>query len=88
MPNIRKKQTHLKHCSVFIQVYPIMYIYQGIVDVNRRYSVIKGQFQFKRKHLSLLQENLTIIFSFFFFFMLCFFFFPGTPGLLNRSIIY
>ena len=52
MPNIRKKQTILK-TVMYLFKYPIMYIYQYILDtIKALFCVIKGLFHFKRKNLS------------------------------------
>ena len=57
-----------------------MYIYQDILDAKKvLFCVIMGLFQFKRKNLSLVYKNLTSFFSQVF---------PGTPGFLNKNIIY
>ena len=52
MLNIRKQRTILKTVMYFFK-YPIMYIYQDILDAKKAlFYAIKGLFQFKRKSLN------------------------------------
>ena len=52
MPNIRKKQTLLK-TVMYVFKFPIMYIYQEILDTKKAlFCIIKGLLQFKCKNLS------------------------------------
>ena len=60
--------------------HPIMYIYQDILDAKRRYSVSLRDCLSSNVKISVigLEEFNNLFFSVF----------PGTPGFLNKSIIY
>ena len=79
MPNIRKKQ-NLSKTVMYLFKYHIMYIYQDILDAKMAsFCVIKRLFQFKPKNLSHWFKRIQQSF---------FSVFPGTPGFLNKRIIY
>ena len=62
---------------MYVFKYPIMYIYQDILDAKKAlFCVIKGLFQFKRKISVIDLEEFNNLFSQFF------------PGFLNKSIIH